>query len=192
MSLSRGPLFESAGRVQASSPLPANSRPSEAERQQELAQERAARVRQARQRERWHNLRAELANDSTTSSRNSPNPNTTLGERVDPSTLTSERTLERYLEQRADRTAGTDRWERVPASTATAARLPTFMSQGGEILLRRSQLRGGYSGREIGVRTAGLAMTEDGRTLWAACEEGIFEIPVALKRRMFLGAVDPR
>lgn len=187
MSLSRGPLFEGAGRVQASSPLPANSRPSEAERQAELAQERAARVRQARQRERWHSLRAELANDSA-SSRASPNPNTTLGERVDPSTLASERTLERYLE-RSDRAAA-DRWDRIPA--ATAARLPTFMSQGGEILLRRSQLRGGYSGREIGVRTAGLAMSGDGRTLWAACEDGIFEIDVQLKQRMFWGAVEPR
>lgn len=187
MSLSRGPLFEGAGRVQASPPLPATSRLSEAERQQELAQERAARVRQARQRERWHNLRAELANDSTTFSRNSPNPNTALGDRVDPSTLTSERTLERYLE-RSDR--ATDRWDRIPPGAA--ARLPTFMSQGGEILLRRSQLRGGYSGREVGVRTAGLAMSGDGRTLWAACEEGIFEIDVLLKRRLFWAAVDPR
>ena len=186
MSLSRGPLFESAGRVQASSPLPAASRPSEAERQQELAHERAARVRQARQRGRWHNLRAELAGDANLS-RNSPNPNTTLGERVDPSALTSERTLERYLE-RSDRAS--ERWERIPP--ATAARLPTFMSQGGEILLRRSQMRGGYSGREIGVRTAGLAMSEDGSTLWAACEEGIFEFEMKRKGRLFWPSVQPR
>lgn len=190
MSLSRGPLFEGAARAQASSPVPASSstRPSEAERQAELAAERAARVRQYRQRERWHNLRAELASDATTSSRNSPNPNTSLGERVDPSTLASERTLERYLE-RSDR-AATERWDRIPPGAA--ARLPAFMSQGGEILLRRGQVRGGYSGREIGTRTAGLAMSGDGRTLWAACEDGIFEVEVLLKRRMFLAAVEPR
>ena len=190
MSLSRGPLFEHAGRVQASSPLPAVARPNEAERQDELAAQRAARVRQARQRERWHNLRAELTNDATTtSSRHGQNANTTLGERVDPSTLVSERTLERYLE-RSDRAAG--RWEHIPPGAAASARLPTFMSQGGDILLRRSHIRGGYSGREVGVRTAGLAMSADGRTLWAACEEGVFEIEVCVKRRLFLPAIKPR
>lgn len=47
-------------------------------------------------------------------------------------------------------------------------------------------------GREIGVRTAGLAISRDGSTVWAATEEGIFEIKVALKRRLFWPAVEPR
>jgi hypothetical protein len=48
------------------------------------------------------------------------------------------------------------------------------------------------TGREIGVRTAGLAMSNDGRTLWAACEEGVFEIEIKVKGRMFWGAINPR
>ncbi|KAK3719262.1 hypothetical protein LTR37_004481 [Vermiconidia calcicola] len=60
------------------------------------------------------------------------------------------------------------------------------VSQGNQILIRRAQ------GREVGVRTAGLAMSADGRTLWAACEEGIFEVRVGLKGRMFWPAVEPR
>ena len=50
----------------------------------------------------------------------------------------------------------------------------------------------GSVGREIGVRTAGLAMSADGRTLWAACEEGVFEIEVRVKGRMVWGAMEPR
>ncbi|UJO14726.1 uncharacterized protein CLAFUR5_08061 [Fulvia fulva] len=74
-----------------------------------------------------------------------------------------------------------------------ARRLAPF-PEGYDALLRlqsRTQLRG-YSGREVGVRTAGLAMSPDGRLLWAACEEGIFEIQVGRKGRMFWPAVQPR
>lgn len=57
-----------------------------------------------------------------------------------------------------------------------------------EVLLTRR------AGREvnIGVRTAGLAMSVDGRTLWAACEEGIFEIDINVKARMAFPAVEMR
>ena len=103
-----------------------------------------------------------------------------------------------------------ERWRRLPTTSAAAgdngtspggtttaaaveaARSAAAFSQGNEILLRRAQMRGGYSGREIGVRTAGLAMSPDGRMLWAACEEGIFEIEIRRKGRMFWGCVDPR
>ncbi|EGP88088.1 uncharacterized protein MYCGRDRAFT_40145, partial [Zymoseptoria tritici IPO323] len=47
-------------------------------------------------------------------------------------------------------------------------------------------------GREIGVRTAGLAISPDGRVLWAACEEGIFEVKIKVKGRMFWPAVEMR
>ncbi|EME38502.1 hypothetical protein DOTSEDRAFT_161482 [Dothistroma septosporum NZE10] len=74
-----------------------------------------------------------------------------------------------------------------------ARRLAAF-PEGYDALLRlqsRNQLRG-YSGREVGVRTAGLAMSPDGRLLWAACEEGIFEIELNRKGRLFWAAVEPR
>ncbi|GAB7354260.1 hypothetical protein MBLNU459_g4792t1 [Dothideomycetes sp. NU459] len=50
---------------------------------------------------------------------------------------------------------------------------------GYDVLMRRA-------GRDavVGVRTAGLAASHDGRTLWAACEEGIFEIEIRTKARM--------
>lgn len=48
------------------------------------------------------------------------------------------------------------------------------------------------TGREIGVRTAGLAVSRDGSTVWAATEEGVFEIRVALKARMCWPAVQMR
>lgn len=78
-----------------------------------------------------------------------------------------------------------------PGGGVERSRLPTF-SQGGEILLRRAQLAGRYRAGEAGVRTAGLAMSADGRTLWAACEEGIFEIAVRVKERFFWAAVEVR
>ncbi|KAL2356619.1 hypothetical protein BJ546DRAFT_524918 [Cryomyces antarcticus] len=43
-----------------------------------------------------------------------------------------------------------------------------------------------------GARTAGLAMSRDGRTLWAATEEGIFECAVRVRERGFWPAVRPR
>jgi len=48
------------------------------------------------------------------------------------------------------------------------------------------------NGREIGVRTAGLAITRDGSTVWTATEEGIFEIKLNLKSRFRWPAVDLR
>ncbi|KAI4761052.1 hypothetical protein E4T52_06792 [Aureobasidium sp. EXF-3400] len=66
----------------------------------------------------------------------------------------------------------------------TSAR-PTAFHDGYEMLMRRT-------GREatIGVRTAGLAISHDGRKLWAACEEGIFEIDLQVKLRMMFPAVE--
>ncbi|KXT05595.1 hypothetical protein AC579_10103 [Pseudocercospora musae] len=89
-----------------------------------------------------------------------------------------------------------ERWSRSRlggangVTMADARRLAAF-PEGYDALLRRTQMRG-YSGREVGVRTAGLAMSPDGRTLWAACEEGIFEIDVRIKGRMFLPSCELR
>lgn len=149
MTLARGPLFESAARAQAASPLPAPSRPTEQELAAELAAERArARsvARQRDQRERFRTLRADAAT--------------------------------------------TDALRQPPATIEQVRRLAAF-PEGYEALLRRSQLRG-FGSNEVGVRTAGLAMSPDGRTLWAASEQGIFEIAINLKGRMFWPSVEPR
>jgi hypothetical protein len=143
----------------------------------EIAAERA-RIRaiaQARQRERWrrlptNNSAAEADGNSTSSS----------AAATGSSTIT-------------------------PATAAQVERLQGAINANSDILLRRAQLRPattaaqlgmhGYvipTGREIGVRTAGLAMSNDGRTLWAACEEGVFEIEIKVKGRMFWGAINPR
>lgn len=57
-----------------------------------------------------------------------------------------------------------------------------------EVLLTRRTARE----VNIGVRTAGLAMSHDGRTLFAACEEGIFEIGINVKSRMAFPAIEMR
>ena len=44
----------------------------------------------------------------------------------------------------------------------------------------------------LGVRTAGLAMSQDGRTLYCGTEEGIFEFKMNLHARKGFPAVDPR
>ena len=208
MSISRGPLFESANTTGAGSRdgggyAGAAAAPSAAAvaaaRQRILAQtardaaiadeDRAintdyeiaaerARIRQiaqARQRERWrrlptNNSAAEADGNSTTSSAAARGS----------STIT-------------------------PAQVAQDDRLQGAINANSDILLRRAQLRPattaaqlgmhGYvvpTGREIGVRTAGLAMSNDGRRLWAACEEGVFEIEIKVKGRMFWGAINPR
>ncbi|KAF2485204.1 hypothetical protein BDY17DRAFT_98745 [Neohortaea acidophila] len=155
MTLARGPLFESAQRAQAASPLPAatttTTRPSATDDlQSELLAERAVARTLARRPEYWRFLNgtgAALLNN---------------GERGDRS----------------------------------APRLPALVAQhagAADLMLRRNQMRlAHYAGRSVGVRTAGLAMSADGRTLWAACEEGIFEVRLRVKGRMFWPSVVPR
>ncbi len=93
--------------------------------------------------------------------------------------------------------AGTTTVGPNPSAAERAFAFPSQFAQGNELLLRRAQLqqmqqmRASYA-REVGVKTAGLAMSADGRTLWAACEEGIFEVDVGVKGRMFWPAVEPR
>ena len=89
-----------------------------------------------------------------------------------------------------------ERWRasRLAGSTGAERARSAAYPDGYEGLIRRSQMRGwgNPTGREIGVRTAGLAMSPDGSTLWAACEEGIFEINIKTKGRMFLPSLEAR
>ena len=69
--------------------------------------------------------------------------------------------------------------------------------QDGYDVLRRRAIRpivgsSTASGPEIAVRTAGLAISKDGSTVWAATEEGVFEIKLAVKSRMIWPALDLR
>ncbi|KAF2164034.1 hypothetical protein M409DRAFT_68249 [Zasmidium cellare ATCC 36951] len=148
MSVGRGPLFESAARAQAGSPLPASDRVSPDSLQQELDAQRRIALAQSRARDRWRTNR--LASNGASSSA----------------------------------------VEREALTLAQARRIANF-PEGYEALRMRSGVRG-YSGREIGVRTAGLAMSPDGAMLWAACEAGIFEINMRRKGRMFYAALEPR
>lgn len=171
-STARGPLFESAARAQAASPLSPELEPAspqrerDAERAEAYNEEAAHRAYDtqrrmaasaARTRERWRN------------SRLVGGPGATSTATADP------------------RSAN----ERVGGITLAEARRMASFPDGYEALLRRTQMRG-ISGRELGVRTAGLAWSPDGRTLWAACESGIFEIGVRVKGRMFLPSIEPR
>jgi len=45
---------------------------------------------------------------------------------------------------------------------------------------------------QYGVRTAGLAMSQDGRKLYAGTEEGIFEFNINLRERKLFPAIVPR
>ena len=207
MSLSRGPLFEAANASGAGSRdgggyAGAAAAPSAAAvaaaRQRILAQtaretaladedrralpdyeieaerNRIRGIAQARQRERWRRL-------PTNYSAAEADGNSTASSAAGNSTIT-------------------------PATAAQVERLQGAINANSDVLLRRAQLRpattaaqlgmhgyvGPPTGREIGVRTAGLAMSVDGRRLWAACEEGVFEIEIRVKGRMFWGAIFPR
>ncbi|TKA31421.1 hypothetical protein B0A50_02267 [Salinomyces thailandicus] len=115
--------------------------------------------------------------------------------------LIAERTRARSLARQRDR------WRALRAETAAgqqgtdspgpaapsleAVRRISAFPEGYETLLRRSQLRG-FTGREVGVRTAGLAMSADGKMLWCATEDGIFEVEINRKERMFWPSIEPR
>lgn len=105
--------------------------------------------------------------------------------------LAQSRARERWRTNRlANGGASSSAVDRETLTMAQARRLANF-PEGYEALRMRSVARG-YSGREIGVRTAGLAMSPDGSMLWAACEAGIFEISMRRKGRMFYAALEPR
>lgn len=185
MTLARGPLFESAARATSAdgtgaassfspAPQPESTSTTSAtfrhlsspeELQAELTAERARARSLARERDRWRSIR--VVSDIGTSA-----------------------SMREQQEDR-DATAVDEEVER--------RRLP----EGYEALLRRrTQRRGGYTTFTATgapppptltpheVRTAGLAISEDGRRLWAACEEGIFEIEVNVKGRWFWPSVE--
>ena len=83
--------------------------------------------------------------------------------------MTAQRERLRGLRQEFER--GTDTaqslYDTLTSLRGYTSTRPTAFHDGYEMLMRRT-------GREatIGVRTAGLAISHDGRRLWAACEEG--------------------
>jgi hypothetical protein len=59
-------------------------------------------------------------------------------------------------------------------------------------LNHRNLSRGDIYDRGLGIRSAGLAISWDGRKIWAACDRGIFEYEVNVRRRMMSPAVEMR
>jgi hypothetical protein len=57
-------------------------------------------------------------------------------------------------------------------------------------LNHRNLSRGDIYDRSFGLRTAGLAISWDGRKIWAACDKGIFEYEVNVRGRMMFPAID--
>jgi hypothetical protein len=149
LSLTRGPLFESASRATGASGTTATASTSTATTA-ELAAERARARTLTNQRDRWR----ALASDGT----------------QPPSAYAT----------------GANATATISRLAATAA-----FPDGYEAVLRRMRV-GGIAGPSMGVRTAGLAMSGDGSTVWAACEEGIFELKIERKKRMFWPAVEMR
>ena len=210
--LTRGPLFESAARAPLLPPVPPvedggaemlpeeyaaywnsraaattitrreveRERPSEATLHAEITAERARARQAARQRERERTARREGAAPTTSSS----------------SRRAAQQNLITHTPGGVDGPAGSWAAQLVPP-------LERFPS-GYETLLRRGQQRGfgvpGMvgsaivmpSGPPVGARTAGLAFAEDGRSLWMACEEGLFEVQVAVKGRGFWPGIEMR
>lgn len=106
--------------------------------------------------------------------------------------LSSERHRARLLARQRDRWRhGTATGPHPGVGSMGTTLRPANVQDGYEAVLRRTQLRG-FPSRDVGVRTAGLAMSPDGRTLWAACEEGIFQIEINVKSRMFWPSIEPR
>lgn len=172
----RGPLFEGAARAPPLSAM-------------EEASQRARLQQQVRTRERWRSTPggSDTANRRTTTAEAEPNQRQAREAMVLAASLAEAR------EARLQRGG-----ESVEQREARLARGPTpippvdTVSERYEALFRAS-LRGGFpwsgatynGGREgMGVRTAGLAISEDGSRVWCACERGIFEVKVRLRGRM--------
>jgi hypothetical protein len=74
-------------------------------------------------------------------------------------------------------------------ATVTAANPPT-MDPARHHRLAGLMTRGDYYDPALGLRTAGLAISKDGRRLWAACDKGIFEFEINVRARMGMAAVE--
>ncbi|KAF2725886.1 hypothetical protein K431DRAFT_54629 [Polychaeton citri CBS 116435] len=168
MHLARGPLFESAGRAPASiSTLPGSSSNANTA-SSGLPTESALQAEVAAQRARNRSLAQQR-----------------------------ERYRNRLLgEAQAQSSTATALRQELRRATELPAAFAGGFQEGYEALMRRQTRPGAglvarFAG-EVGTRTAGLAMSQDGRRLWAACEEGIFEIDMNLKSRMFWPGLDLR
>jgi WD40 repeat protein len=115
-------------------------------------------------------------------------------ERARARTLTTQRDRWRALASDGSQPpSGINTYATGANATATISRLAATAAfpDGYEAVHRRMRV-GGIAGPSLGVRTAGLAVSGDGSTVWAACEEGIFELKVERKKRMFWPAVEMR
>lgn len=161
----RGPLFE--GFVARAPPLSAN----------EEASQRLRIQQQVRMRERWRSTPGS-SGDTGTTSRNEASTN----QRQAREAVILAATLAEAREARLQRAESLEQRE------SRLARGPPTMDLIGDRYeaLFRASLRGGFGTvREgLGVRTAGLAISEDGSRVWCACEKGIFEVRVKLRGRM--------
>lgn len=163
--MGRGPLFETSARATATSPFPAE-RDHDAEREA--------------RRERYESLQNDLHIQHRIAASAARNRERWRASRLAGNGSSSSAAAEQRALTMAE----------ARASRSAAAAYP----DGYEGVIRRSQMRnwGNPTGREIGVRTAGLAISPDGHTLWAACEAGIFEIGMRTKGRMFLPSLETR
>ncbi|CZT17659.1 uncharacterized protein RCC_03496 [Ramularia collo-cygni] len=189
----RGPLFEGAARAPA---IPATTADEEASQR--------ASSRELRIRERWR----------TMPSRGGVNGATSMATSTRRPTAAAASSSETETSQRQAREAillaaslAEARENRLQRAESLIARNPPVATGGREPLdvigerydaLFRASLRtggfgfGGGMGRDGGVRTAGLAISEDGGRVWCACERGIFEVRVRLRGRMSWGATEMR
>ena len=141
-----------------------------------------------------------------------PSTTTTTTTRPSRSDLTTSVAAERAARARTLVTQRSDRWRSLAADNsappnahatgANASRLAdSYEAQrrlratanfgGGGVAMGVGMGMGiGGASALMGVRTAGLAMSGDGATLWAACEEGVFEMRVGRKGRLFWPAVE--
>ncbi|RYN70043.1 hypothetical protein AA0118_g485 [Alternaria tenuissima] len=166
------------------------------------------------------NAPATLTNITDTALTRSPNTVPAHARRVSNEIVASTdeawRTVEEALsaEQQRATTRGTTAHAAATDSNPTAPELHSELRRIRQLTQARERLRITRAGQPIlesyefslglrgssrtthdsrlGVRTAGLAMSQDGRTLYCATEEGIFEFKMNLHIRKSFPAVNPR
>lgn len=198
MSLARGPLFDttrSSRRQQQDTPSSSATPPS---RTEDL-DDRSLLFTLARQRDIQRDLqRARRLGPPTTSS--TPPPATASGSTLGPNvsipthlTQSNDILLRRAQAQQAQaqlqaQNALLQQHEAEWRASSTSD-VASAWERGA---LAQAYRHWGERGGHVGVRTAGVAVSFDGGRIWAACEEGIFEVGVKRGERMFWGALEPR
>jgi hypothetical protein len=152
------------------------------------------------------------ANITDTSTTRSPNPIPAHARRVDPQIISSTDDAWRTIEEALARNARAAENVR----TSAAPELRTELRRLRQLTQMRERLRNAREAQPLdpyslggmsagyrrasrtahdpsnGVRTAGLAMSQDGRMLYCGTEEGIFEFRINLHERKGFPAITPR